>query len=143
MCDCDSEVPFDQHLEDVANASYGQYRKLALAGEAKARRRGEPARQSAENLRPAIPDERTGQVVSGTLNIGTTPVSVQDDHAGTLTITNTGTRSVYVGQERVSSANGLWIAPGRSVTSMCPQLSRVYYVADDDEGASIRWTLCF
>jgi hypothetical protein len=152
MCNCDSEVPFDVAIENQANASYPAYRARAKAAEAEAKRTGKPLVSDAEARRTAEFSARaaaaqqdnadSGRTIIGELAIGTTPVSIQDDHAGTLTIKNNGVHSIFVGQEKVTPANGLWVAPGKTVASMIPQLSRVFFVSAD-EGASIQWKLCY
>jgi hypothetical protein len=141
MCNCD-EIPFDQHLEDVANASYGEYRAKALAAEAEARRRGEPARQSTEATPPAIPFQDTGRTLIGTLAVGVTPVSIRRENAGNLTVFNSGFFTVWIGDENVSPTRGLWIAPGEKFITMVPQLSRTFLVAGN-EGAEVKWKLCY
>lgn len=152
MCNCEDEVPYDAALEAVALNSYPEYRAKAKAAEAEARRSGVPLTSEAERRRTAEFSARaaaaqqdnadTGKTIIGELAIGTTPVAIQDDHAGTLTIKNNGVHSIFVGQEKVTPANGLWVAPGKTVASMVPQLSRVFFVSAD-EGASIQWKLCY
>ncbi len=152
MCNCDSEVPYDAALEAVALNSYPEYRAKAKAAEEKARRSGVPLTSEAERRRTAEfsaraaavqhEDADSGRTIIGELAIGTTPVAIQDDHAGTLTILNSGTRSIFIGQANVTPANGLWVATGKKVVSMVPQLSRVFFVSAD-EGGICQYKLCY